>query len=115
MSRSISDFGQNTWLVEEMYQQFKEDPNSVDPSWHDLLKNYEPGDNGSGSDSAPETQSNGSNGSAPEKKPAAQTSPTEKSPTEQSPAKKSTPAPQKSATKAQAGAETGPARTGPGA
>ena len=115
MSRSISDFGQNTWLVEEMYQQFKEDPNSVDPSWHDLLKNYEPGDNGSGSDSAPETQSNGSNGSAPEKKPAAQKSPTEKSPTEQSPAKKSTPAPQKSATKAQAGAETGPARTGPGA
>ena len=98
-----------------MYQQFKEDPNSVDPSWHDLLKNYEPGDNGSGSDSAPETQSNGSNGSAPEKKPAAQKSPTEKSPTEQSPAKKSTPAPQKSATKAQAGAETGPARTGPGA
>lgn len=45
-SSSISDFGQNTWLVEEMYQQYQEDPNSVDPSWHELLKNYEPGDNG---------------------------------------------------------------------
>nr|WP_174273050.1 multifunctional oxoglutarate decarboxylase/oxoglutarate dehydrogenase thiamine pyrophosphate-binding subunit/dihydrolipoyllysine-residue succinyltransferase subunit [Gordonia sputi] len=47
MSSSISDFGQNTWLVDEMYQQFKEDPNSVDPSWHDLLKDYKPGDDGS--------------------------------------------------------------------
>nr|WP_270486949.1 multifunctional oxoglutarate decarboxylase/oxoglutarate dehydrogenase thiamine pyrophosphate-binding subunit/dihydrolipoyllysine-residue succinyltransferase subunit [Gordonia jacobaea] len=47
MSSSISDFGQNTWLVDEMYQQFKKDPNSVDPSWHDLLKDYKPGDDGS--------------------------------------------------------------------
>ena len=51
-----------------MYQQFKEDPNSVDPSWHDLLKNYEPGDNGSGSDTTSGPQSNGSNGAAPETK-----------------------------------------------
>ena len=105
MSRSISDFGQNTWLVEEMYQQFKEDPNSVDPSWHDLLENYEPGDNGSGSDTTSGPQSNGSNGAAPETKTA------EKKTTEK---KTAAPAPQKSATKAEAGAETGPARTGPG-
>ncbi len=42
MSSSVSDFGQNTWLVEEMYQQFIKDPSSVDPSWHDVLKNYKP-------------------------------------------------------------------------
>lgn len=42
MSSSISDFGQNTWLVEEMYQQYKEDPASVDPSWHEFLANYDP-------------------------------------------------------------------------
>ncbi|WP_132993864.1 multifunctional oxoglutarate decarboxylase/oxoglutarate dehydrogenase thiamine pyrophosphate-binding subunit/dihydrolipoyllysine-residue succinyltransferase subunit [Gordonia zhaorongruii] len=44
MSSSISesDFGQNEWLVEEMYQRFQKDPDSVDPSWHELLKNYSP-------------------------------------------------------------------------
>ncbi|WP_020109050.1 multifunctional oxoglutarate decarboxylase/oxoglutarate dehydrogenase thiamine pyrophosphate-binding subunit/dihydrolipoyllysine-residue succinyltransferase subunit [Nocardia sp. 348MFTsu5.1] len=39
-SSSISDFGQNEWLVEEMYQRFQKDPNSVDPSWHEFLTNY---------------------------------------------------------------------------
>ncbi|MCF3939090.1 multifunctional oxoglutarate decarboxylase/oxoglutarate dehydrogenase thiamine pyrophosphate-binding subunit/dihydrolipoyllysine-residue succinyltransferase subunit [Gordonia tangerina] len=47
MSSSISDFGQNTWLVEEMYQQYKKDPKSVDPSWHDFLADYDPNSNGS--------------------------------------------------------------------
>ncbi|ALG84301.1 multifunctional oxoglutarate decarboxylase/oxoglutarate dehydrogenase thiamine pyrophosphate-binding subunit/dihydrolipoyllysine-residue succinyltransferase subunit [Gordonia phthalatica] len=44
MSSSISesDFGQNEWLVEEMYQRFQTNPESVDPSWHELLKNYRP-------------------------------------------------------------------------
>ena len=41
---SETDYGQNEWLVEEMYQRFQKDPSSVDPSWHDLLKNYKPGD-----------------------------------------------------------------------
>ncbi|NMO01176.1 multifunctional oxoglutarate decarboxylase/oxoglutarate dehydrogenase thiamine pyrophosphate-binding subunit/dihydrolipoyllysine-residue succinyltransferase subunit [Gordonia sp. TBRC 11910] len=50
MSSSTSDFGQNTWLVEEMYQQYVKDPNSVDPSWHEILKEYSP---------------NGTNGTAP--------------------------------------------------
>ncbi len=27
------DFGANDWLVEEMYEQFKRDPSSVDPAW----------------------------------------------------------------------------------
>ncbi|WP_424297424.1 2-oxoglutarate dehydrogenase E1 subunit family protein, partial [Gordonia sp. (in: high G+C Gram-positive bacteria)] len=38
MSSSISesDFGQNEWLVEEMYQRFQTNPESVDPSWHEL-------------------------------------------------------------------------------
>ncbi|PZU00806.1 MAG: multifunctional oxoglutarate decarboxylase/oxoglutarate dehydrogenase thiamine pyrophosphate-binding subunit/dihydrolipoyllysine-residue succinyltransferase subunit, partial [Gordonia sp. (in: high G+C Gram-positive bacteria)] len=49
-SSSISDFGQNEWLVEEMYQRFKEDPSSVDPSWHDFLKSY--GAEGNGSEEA---------------------------------------------------------------
>ncbi|MEO9328179.1 multifunctional oxoglutarate decarboxylase/oxoglutarate dehydrogenase thiamine pyrophosphate-binding subunit/dihydrolipoyllysine-residue succinyltransferase subunit [Gordonia aurantiaca] len=56
-SSSISDFGQNTWLVEEMYQQFKEDPSSVDPSWHELLENYQPGGEGGAGRTAPSAKS----------------------------------------------------------
>ncbi|WP_168707001.1 2-oxoglutarate dehydrogenase E1 subunit family protein, partial [Gordonia paraffinivorans] len=52
-SSSTSDFGQNTWLVEEMYQQFKEDPSSVDPSWHELLENYQPGGDSASNGKAP--------------------------------------------------------------
>ncbi len=37
-----SPFGQNEWLVEEMYRKFREDPSSVDPSWHEFLVDYHP-------------------------------------------------------------------------
>ena len=33
----IGDFGANEWLVEDMYEQFLADPDSVDGAWHDLL------------------------------------------------------------------------------
>ncbi|CAN5239303.1 multifunctional oxoglutarate decarboxylase/oxoglutarate dehydrogenase thiamine pyrophosphate-binding subunit/dihydrolipoyllysine-residue succinyltransferase subunit [soil metagenome] len=42
MSSTSSPFGQNEWLVEEMYQKFREDPSSVDPSWHEFLVDYNP-------------------------------------------------------------------------
>ena len=42
MSSSTAQFGQNQWLVEEMYQRFKEDPSSVDASWHEFLADYTP-------------------------------------------------------------------------
>ncbi len=42
MSGSTSQFGQNQWLVDEMYQRFKEDPSSVDASWHEFLTDYTP-------------------------------------------------------------------------
>ncbi|MEJ9079062.1 multifunctional oxoglutarate decarboxylase/oxoglutarate dehydrogenase thiamine pyrophosphate-binding subunit/dihydrolipoyllysine-residue succinyltransferase subunit [Gordonia malaquae] len=55
MSSSISesDFGQNEWLVEEMYQRFLTNPDSVDPSWHDLLKNYSPSNGAAPAAAAP--------------------------------------------------------------
>ncbi|WP_040765687.1 multifunctional oxoglutarate decarboxylase/oxoglutarate dehydrogenase thiamine pyrophosphate-binding subunit/dihydrolipoyllysine-residue succinyltransferase subunit [Tsukamurella sp. 1534] len=52
-SSSVSDFGQNEWLVEEMYERFKADPNSVDPSWHEFLSKYTPGE-ASGNGAAPQ-------------------------------------------------------------
>nr|WP_026255857.1 multifunctional oxoglutarate decarboxylase/oxoglutarate dehydrogenase thiamine pyrophosphate-binding subunit/dihydrolipoyllysine-residue succinyltransferase subunit [Mycobacterium sp. 155] len=42
MTSSPSPFGQNEWLVEEMYRKFREDPSSVDPSWHEFLVDYSP-------------------------------------------------------------------------
>ncbi|CAJ1500487.1 multifunctional oxoglutarate decarboxylase/oxoglutarate dehydrogenase thiamine pyrophosphate-binding subunit/dihydrolipoyllysine-residue succinyltransferase subunit [[Mycobacterium] holstebronense] len=42
MSGISSPFGQNEWLVEEMYRKFREDPSSVDPSWHEFLADYSP-------------------------------------------------------------------------
>ncbi|HET9876150.1 MAG TPA: 2-oxo acid dehydrogenase subunit E2, partial [Mycobacterium sp.] len=42
MSGISSPFGQNEWLVEEMYRKFRDDPSSVDPSWHEFLVDYKP-------------------------------------------------------------------------
>jgi 2-oxoglutarate decarboxylase len=42
VSSTSSPFGQNEWLVEEMYRKFRDDPSSVDPSWHDFLVDYSP-------------------------------------------------------------------------
>ncbi|MCS4534906.1 multifunctional oxoglutarate decarboxylase/oxoglutarate dehydrogenase thiamine pyrophosphate-binding subunit/dihydrolipoyllysine-residue succinyltransferase subunit [Corynebacterium sp. HS2168-gen11] len=35
---SASTFGQNQWLVDEMFQQFQHDPQSVDPEWRTLFE-----------------------------------------------------------------------------
>ena len=35
---SASTFGQNQWLVDEMFQQFQKDPNSVDKEWRELFE-----------------------------------------------------------------------------
>ncbi|MDA0217913.1 MAG: multifunctional oxoglutarate decarboxylase/oxoglutarate dehydrogenase thiamine pyrophosphate-binding subunit/dihydrolipoyllysine-residue succinyltransferase subunit, partial [Actinobacteria bacterium] len=32
------NFGTNDWLVEEMYEKFLSDPNSVEPSWRDFFR-----------------------------------------------------------------------------
>ena len=56
MSSSTSPFGQNEWLVEEMYRKFRDDPSSVDPSWHEFLVDYSP---------EPTTDAAGGNGQTP--------------------------------------------------
>ncbi len=35
---SETTFGQNSWLVDEMFQQFQEDPTSVDEEWRELFE-----------------------------------------------------------------------------
>jgi 2-oxoglutarate decarboxylase len=35
-----TDFGTNSWLVEEMYEQFREDPDSVGEAWREFFADY---------------------------------------------------------------------------
>jgi 2-oxoglutarate dehydrogenase E1 component len=40
----MSGFGPNEWLVDEIYQQFLTDRNSVDPAWWEFFEGYQPTD-----------------------------------------------------------------------
>ncbi|MFI9270422.1 multifunctional oxoglutarate decarboxylase/oxoglutarate dehydrogenase thiamine pyrophosphate-binding subunit/dihydrolipoyllysine-residue succinyltransferase subunit [Kitasatospora sp. NPDC052896] len=42
-SASPTGFGPNEWLVDEIYQQYLQDPNSVDRAWWDFFADYKPG------------------------------------------------------------------------
>ncbi|WP_236655622.1 2-oxoglutarate dehydrogenase E1 subunit family protein, partial [Streptacidiphilus carbonis] len=37
-------FGPNEWLVDEIYQQYLQDPNSVDRAWWDFFADYKAGE-----------------------------------------------------------------------
>ena len=39
----LEAFGPNEWLVEELYEQYKQDKNSVGPEWQKLFADYKPG------------------------------------------------------------------------
>src|ERR671922_2376710 len=39
---SRENFGPNTWLVEELYRQYQEDPGSVSDVWQEFFEDYEP-------------------------------------------------------------------------
>ena len=39
-----ADFGANEWLVDELYEQYLKDKNSVDPAWWDFFEGYKPED-----------------------------------------------------------------------
>ncbi|NGP04506.1 multifunctional oxoglutarate decarboxylase/oxoglutarate dehydrogenase thiamine pyrophosphate-binding subunit/dihydrolipoyllysine-residue succinyltransferase subunit [Rhodococcus sp. 14C212] len=86
-SSSTSQFGQNQWLVDEMYQRFQDDPSSVDASWHEFLTDYSP----------EAAVAGGANGATQTQRPAQSSAPTS---TESAPASKAAPAeaPPKAAT-----------------
>src|SRR6478609_1785256 len=46
-----ADFGANTWLVDELYEQYLQDKTAVDPAWWDFFEGYKP--------SAPATTTSG--------------------------------------------------------
>ncbi|MFJ6653244.1 multifunctional oxoglutarate decarboxylase/oxoglutarate dehydrogenase thiamine pyrophosphate-binding subunit/dihydrolipoyllysine-residue succinyltransferase subunit [Microbacterium sp. NPDC091313] len=65
---SEGDFGANEWLVDELYEQYQADKNSVDKAWWPILEAYHPvvGD---------DAQGGGSAASAPAEAPAAEAHP----------------------------------------
>ena len=62
MSVQDSQFGQNQWLVDEMYERFRSDPDSVDASWHEYFEK-------NGAPSAPSVSGGDEKAPAAEKKP----------------------------------------------
>ena len=77
-----STFGPNEWLVDELYESYLKDRNSVDKAWWDFFKDYEPGEATYGRDYAVKsnhtpaaaTPAQG-NGAAPKAAPAAPADP----------------------------------------
>ncbi|MFE7752990.1 multifunctional oxoglutarate decarboxylase/oxoglutarate dehydrogenase thiamine pyrophosphate-binding subunit/dihydrolipoyllysine-residue succinyltransferase subunit [Streptomyces sp. NPDC057428] len=45
-SNPAAAFGPNEWLVDEIYQQYLQDPSSVDRAWWDFFADYKPGVSG---------------------------------------------------------------------
>ncbi|WP_106238900.1 multifunctional oxoglutarate decarboxylase/oxoglutarate dehydrogenase thiamine pyrophosphate-binding subunit/dihydrolipoyllysine-residue succinyltransferase subunit [Allonocardiopsis opalescens] len=41
-SQPLTDFGPNEWLVDELYQKYLDDPNSVDKAWWNFFADYKP-------------------------------------------------------------------------
>ncbi|MDI2097421.1 multifunctional oxoglutarate decarboxylase/oxoglutarate dehydrogenase thiamine pyrophosphate-binding subunit/dihydrolipoyllysine-residue succinyltransferase subunit [Ruicaihuangia caeni] len=82
---STGEFGANEWLVDEMYEQYLEDKNSVDQSWWPILERYKPSVKNGGAVAATEAgelpkqaasdaidaPSTAANGTAPQAAPAA--------------------------------------------
>ncbi len=54
-SQPLTGFGPNEWLVEELYQKYLNDPNSVDKAWWNFFADYKSGS----------AQANGATGGAP--------------------------------------------------
>ena len=55
---SAQDFGANDWLVDEMYEQYLQDPSSVDPAWVEYFKTNKPGSPVAQTSSAPQSSGN---------------------------------------------------------
>ncbi|HZI96166.1 MAG TPA: multifunctional oxoglutarate decarboxylase/oxoglutarate dehydrogenase thiamine pyrophosphate-binding subunit/dihydrolipoyllysine-residue succinyltransferase subunit [Actinomycetales bacterium] len=113
-------FGPNEWLVDDLYQRYLEDKNSVDPAWWEFFADFTPADNPSGQAHAhePEPSPNGgqTEPTAPEatpeptKAPAATAEPAPAEPTKAAPTK---PAPAQPAPTKPAATKPGPAQSKP--
>jgi 2-oxoglutarate decarboxylase len=91
------DFGPNEWLVDELYQKYLEDPNSVDRAWWNFFADYQPdrpakAPAGADGATAPPTTAPAPTAPTPKQTPAAPAAAAK--PAGAAPAKKPAPAPQ---------------------
>ncbi|AXK31475.1 multifunctional oxoglutarate decarboxylase/oxoglutarate dehydrogenase thiamine pyrophosphate-binding subunit/dihydrolipoyllysine-residue succinyltransferase subunit [Streptomyces armeniacus] len=106
-------FGPNEWLVDEIYQQYLQDPNSVDRAWWDFFADYKPGPAGASLKGDGKSGASASGAAAPPAPPAqqppAQAAPAQAqaAPAQQAPAQAAPPAQQ------QAPAQQAPAKSAP--
>jgi len=88
----LASFGQNEWLVDELYQKYLEDPESVDRAWWNFFADYD-----GGAKRAPATQaSNGAEGATATAPAPAESAPAAPAAPAPAPAK-AAPAPKKAA------------------
>ncbi|MEU0673417.1 multifunctional oxoglutarate decarboxylase/oxoglutarate dehydrogenase thiamine pyrophosphate-binding subunit/dihydrolipoyllysine-residue succinyltransferase subunit [Streptomyces sp. NPDC006172] len=97
-------FGPNEWLVDEIYQQYLQDPNSVDRAWWDFFADYKPG-----AASAPAPAGTAAAGAAGTTTPPAQA----QAPAAPAPAPAQAAAPKQAAAPAQAAPAAAPAKAAP--
>ncbi|MFJ6660948.1 multifunctional oxoglutarate decarboxylase/oxoglutarate dehydrogenase thiamine pyrophosphate-binding subunit/dihydrolipoyllysine-residue succinyltransferase subunit [Streptomyces sp. NPDC091377] len=100
-------FGPNEWLVDEIYQQYLQDPNSVDRAWWDFFADYKPGAPAApaaAGTAAPAAAETPTTATAPAPAPAPQAAP---------PAAPAAPAPAQAAPKQPAAAAAAPASAAP--
>ncbi|WP_434596401.1 multifunctional oxoglutarate decarboxylase/oxoglutarate dehydrogenase thiamine pyrophosphate-binding subunit/dihydrolipoyllysine-residue succinyltransferase subunit [Streptomyces sp. A5-4] len=111
-------FGPNEWLVDEIYQQYLQDPNSVDRAWWDFFADYKPGSPSAAEKPATDGAGATTPAAAPAPAAAAPTAPAAAAPAAAAPAPvakpaAAAPAPAKPAAAAPAAAK--PAATAPAA
>ncbi|MFZ9369773.1 MAG: 2-oxoglutarate dehydrogenase E1 subunit family protein, partial [Ilumatobacteraceae bacterium] len=39
---NTEDFGANSWLVEEMYERYRDEPETLSPAWREFFSDYKP-------------------------------------------------------------------------
>ncbi|WP_407667814.1 2-oxoglutarate dehydrogenase E1 subunit family protein, partial [Nostocoides japonicum] len=74
-SDPMATFGPNEWLVDELYDRYRQDKNSVDPAWWDFFADYRPDGGSEASATNGATPSNGHAPAAPAKAAPAATAP----------------------------------------
>ncbi|PPK98709.1 2-oxoglutarate dehydrogenase E1 component [Kineococcus xinjiangensis] len=61
----LTTFGPNEWLVDELYEQYLADKQSVDPAWWDFFADYQPAENPAGTSSTAPQGDGGTGAAAP--------------------------------------------------
>ena len=74
-SSEHDDFGANEWLVEELFEQYSKDKNSVDAAWQEFFATYQPGSSNSSAPASTSTSGSGAKAAPRTEKPMAAEAP----------------------------------------